>query len=212
MSGCPFIKLKIILNGFDSSLCSAFVTKSLAWLDREPHAIIIMAAANEDIADHNVTLVSSATGQHASSQARKAVVWRDGLESTIRALQGAGDDGDNGFNVATLHNSRWQFWSPSQCQMLTLLQNTSKCGLSLPLADASQKQRLALASEREAARSTGAQMLDLRHTVCPHEICLTNDGNEWIYRDGLHISTTESEQLAQTFADEIRRGSQSRHH
>jgi peptidoglycan/LPS O-acetylase OafA/YrhL len=211
MSGCPFIDVKIVLNGFDGASCSAFVTTSLAWLERQPHSIIIMAAANEDINDARVTLVDSRTGQRASSPQGKAAIWSAGLESTIRALQKAGHIVIMVSVLPHFATSDGGFWSPSQCSMLTLLQDTSNCGVTLPLATANRTQRLALTAERVATERTGADVLDLRRTVCPGALCVTNDGNSWIYRDGLHISTQESKKLAPVFATAIDRYGAEKH-
>jgi peptidoglycan/LPS O-acetylase OafA/YrhL len=204
MSGCPFIELGIVLSGFDTHSCTEFVTKSLAWLEAQPKSIIIMAAANEDISDSHVALIDEKTGKLAKSSDDKAAVWRDGLETTIRALQKSGDSVIMVSTLPHFYSSNGGYWSPSQCKMINILQSTSDCGDRVSLAEADQAQRLALVSEREAAKSTGAETLNLRSLVCPDGSCLTNVENKWIYRDGLHITTAESKSLSPAFAAALR--------
>ncbi len=53
---------------------------------------------------------------------------------------------------------------------------------------------------RAIAEDTGASTLYLRPRYCIEGVCTTNDGNVWMFEDGLHISVDESQALVPTFA------------
>lgn len=75
----------------------------------------------------------------------------------------------------------------------------------MPLSVADKRQSRALAAEHRAVEDAGAHYVDLRSEICPDDRCTTFRDGVWIYRDGLHLSTTFSHQLAPALAAELRR-------
>ena len=82
--------------------------------------------------------------------------------------------------------------------------NPSACGATVPQAQEDAAQATTLEALQKVAESTGSRTLDLRSRFCWGGVCRTNDGNRWLYRDGIHISVAESQALAPTFTVVLR--------
>jgi peptidoglycan/LPS O-acetylase OafA/YrhL len=199
MSGCPFVDVYIQQPGFDGRTCRTFVTESTKWLETQKPSTLILASANETIADPRIKLEDPTTGELARDPASKERVWTAGLERTIGALRKAGHTVVLVNVIPHLSHSDQNWWDPADCNFLTLRSNVQLCGLTVPLRQLDVDQSRALASEHAAAGKESAQELNLRSVICPREECSTNNGDFWVYRNGLHIATQESARLAPEF-------------
>ena len=91
-------------------------------------------------------------------------------------------------------------WRPQNCPASTAQDDPMACGATLAESDVEASQAASLAILRRVAEETGASTLDLRTRYCADGVCATNDGNFWMFEDGMHISVGESKALAPTFA------------
>lgn len=99
------------------------------------------------------------------------------------------------------HDSAWrQRYCPSSVASV----DPADCGATVRLSDVKAAQAKTVDALHEIARATGATTFDLLDHYCPKGICITNDGNRWIFEDGIHITVSESESLAPEFADLLR--------
>lgn len=90
-------------------------------------------------------------------------------------------------------------WRPQNCSATTARDDPTSCGATLEESEVRASQRLAIGTLERIARDTGASTLDLRSRYCTAGVCATNDGDFWMFEDGIHISVGESEALAPTF-------------
>ena len=199
MSGCPFVDVTVVQPGVDAGPCRRFVDRSTSWFEQQPAATILLAAANEAIADPEISL-RRPDGSLARSVQDKSTAWSDGLSRIATRLGAAGHHVVivNVIPHLTAPDGAW--WSPGQCTMPALLGAVSNCSTTLPLAEADRLQAPALEAEHRAARESGATELDLRGDLCLDGECRALRGDLWVYRDGLHISTTQSARLGGQFA------------
>ena len=96
-------------------------------------------------------------------------------------------------------------WKPRDCSTLTAQTDPAACGATVPLADVEAAQAITMAALDKIAERTGSTTLNLRDRYCWTGLCRTNDGDRWMYRDGIHISVDESEALAPTFTQTLRK-------
>jgi len=90
-------------------------------------------------------------------------------------------------------------WRPRFCPASIAQSDPTACGATLSESDVEEAQQLSIATLRQIAEDTGASTLDLRSRYCRDGVCATNEGNYWMYEDGIHISVGESQALVPTF-------------
>ena len=95
-------------------------------------------------------------------------------------------------------------WRPQNCPAAIAQSDPTDCGATLDESDVEANQELTMTTLRQVAEDTGASTLDLRPRYCNDGICATNDGNFWMFEDGLHVSVAESHALAPTFTRVLR--------
>ena len=91
-------------------------------------------------------------------------------------------------------------WRPQNCPTSIAESDPTACGATLDEDAVEASQALTMTTLRQIAEDTGASTLYLRPRYCTDGVCATNDGNFWMFEDGLHISVDESQALAPTFA------------
>lgn len=206
--GCPMVDVEMPSSGSGDAACRTYVRETLEWLATQPPSTVLIANASENIEMPQVVM-SGPSGRHVSAPSGKEEVWRDGLVRVIRAVRGAGHRPVLVATIPHFGNPRTNsWWNPSQCTMITLAEDVTRCGEVMRLSQSDRDQQRALRAERAAAAETDVPYIDLRASVCPGGVCRTNHGTEWIYRDGLHLSTRFSGQLSGTLAEEITRAGQ----
>ncbi len=95
-------------------------------------------------------------------------------------------------------------WRPRDCVASVAATDPSACGAEIPKSDVKESQDLSFETLLELADETGSSTLDLRDHFCADGVCRTNDGDFWMFEDGLHITVAESRALAPTFARVLR--------
>ena len=99
------------------------------------------------------------------------------------------------------HSSAWR---PTDCSTIVAQGNPSSCGATVPEAQEDAAQATTMEALEEVAERTDSTTLDLRDRFCWGGLCRTNDGNRWMFEDGIHISVGQSRALAPTFAHLVR--------
>ena len=198
-SNCPFINASV--NGAGNTAdCDDYVQQTQDWLSRQAPATVVLAAAADQITDDGATITDPATGELADTDEKKAEVWSNALSSTINTLRSAGHRVIVIGVVPHFYAPQGGYWSTVHCAMIDFVESTDACGAEQPLSEADRDQQFALAAQAEAAASSGATLLDVRSAICTDGLCQTVRDDQFIYREGKHISRTMSEQLAPQLA------------
>ncbi|MEX0992286.1 MAG: acyltransferase family protein [Actinomycetota bacterium] len=95
-------------------------------------------------------------------------------------------------------------WRPRDCSAAVAQTDISACGAEIPKSDVKASQELSFETLTALAKDTGSTTLDLRDRYCVDGVCRTNDGDFWMFEDGLHITVAESRELAPTFTRVLR--------
>lgn len=193
--GCPFVEATFPSSGSQSQQCHGFVEDTLNWLDSQEPSVVVIANASENI---EMPQVSMAAGDDlATTPATKEKLWRQGLEAALQRIRSAGHQPvllSTSPHFGSPQSNVW--WNPSSCLLPDLLNGGERCTQSVSLATADAQQSRALRAERGASETVDAMYVDVRSEICPDDTCSTRRERTWVYRDGLHLSTTFSQELA----------------
>ena len=202
-SNCPFLTTSVNGAG-NTKACDEYVDESLDWLSEQPAATIVLAAAADQITDDDSTIEDPATGELATTDHAKADVWSDALGSTITELRAAGHRVLVIDVVPHFQEQQGDYWSTVHCPLIAVAESTAACGVEQPLSKADQDQQLALAAQAAAVARTGATLVDLRPAICTDGVCRTVRDDQFVYREGKHISRATSRELAPELAAALR--------
>lgn len=179
---CPFIESEG--NSSDELLsqqCRLYATESIDWLIKQPPSTIVIGVSGN-------YFVPDAAAQLGT-----------GLASAASRLREAGHQ------VVVLEPiPQFPTWSPLRCSLAESLTGTSGCGQAVPRTTMESEQALAINTVSSAASTAGAQVLNIRDSLCTPTTCSTNDGDIWRYRDMFHISVNQSEALAPHLVEALR--------
>lgn len=192
--GCPMIDVSFPSSGSGGASCREFVTETMEWLDRQPPSVVVIANASENIEMPQVTMAHERTS--ATTPSQKESLWREGLQRILTRVREAGHQPvllSTSPHFGSAEENTW--WNPASCLMPDLLLGAEQCAEHMPLAEADERQARALRSERAASQGARAKYVDLRREICSQGTCSTRRGKNWVYRDGLHLSTIYSAQL-----------------
>lgn len=187
-SRCPFVDLSVEIStvaGFDPRPCRQYVTETMAQLRRtHPSLVVIASSSTGYLADRITWFLDPATGELARTPAAKAQLWRAGLERVLEDL------GRNGIPTLVIHTvPQFPNWDVSSCPAYRLYANPAACGTSTSREDQDATNRLALEPESKAIRTAPLSSgVDFADQLCPGGRCSTNRGDNWIYRNGTHLS------------------------
>lgn len=204
-SACPFLDLRIEevdATARQMDTCSARLEAARSYMASAPVGTVILAAADVYWTDSRFALVD-ATGtavRNSGAKLREATI---ALESTIRALQGAGHEV---FVVQSI--PRWtgsDDWSPAECTWLSVRFGLGSCEKRMRIETVEQRQGAVRAAVDQAAQFTGAEVLDPRDSLCSDEWCSTHADGVTVYRDASHISVAKSEAMARDFCGALAR-------
>lgn len=200
MPGCPMV-LAEVYTSLGSGQCLPLVRSALAWIDSQPHALVVLASANTVVDDGVYTLQDPSTGLRSSNAAMKARIWQDGLQRVMAAIKAHGDQVVQIRAIPHFFEGTSSVpWTPEECSFPSLIFNLSGCGPTQSLAAGSARHRLGLQAEASAARAEGVKDVDFGSEVCPDGICRTHQGSFWVYREGMHLSVGMSKRLAPQLA------------
>jgi peptidoglycan/LPS O-acetylase OafA/YrhL len=193
---CPFIDTRITNNSRKMNQCRIFVMKSLKQLEAAPPKLVILASSTPIyFLSAGVTFRDSVTGQVASTGDEKAAEFSRGLQRVLQRFAAAH------IPVMVIHTvPQWRNWDTANCATLRVYASPQSCGASQSRADANRFRARGLAAEDRAIRAVpGTHSIDFTQELCSASTCATNLGNDWIYRDGRHLSVKGALSLTNQF-------------
>lgn len=208
MGGCPFIDVTIIQSNVKQVDCWTYVSDALAWLQRQPDGTVVTAAANEAINQRETEILAPGSSRSADAPSTKAAAWQTGLASVLRRVSATGHQPLSILTIPHFGSGDGPYWNPAECPLPELWKKPGRCGVTKSRGVSDTQQQLGLAAERTAVKETRTPSVNLRDKLCRGSAgeCATNTGNSWIYRDGLHITTRMSRELAPDLVEALRRG------
>lgn len=217
---CFFVGTAVYVDGVRSSGCTRYLAATVAWLThQEPGIIVLSSSWDVAIVAPFATMDRGGdTTATATTSEQKYQVVVSSLTQVINRLHEAGHRviivlpsphfaGDPR-KSDTSAEGREGLWRPSACPNVVALFNTQNCGATRPEAEVDADQSGVDQALTAVAEATASTTLELRARYCSEGVCRTNTGNRWMFRDGYHITVAESEALAPTFAELLRRVAQ----
>ena len=190
-SACPFVDATLQWSGQSDMVCADFVAESTRdIIEMRPELVVVASASDVYIEGHETSVVA-ADGFVAETPAEKQRVWSEGLHRTVARLDAAD------IQVIVVHPTpKFDDWEPDDCAVIHWITSDSPCVGSGSTTALRTYRRRALAAENAGVMATNAAILDLFDTICPDEECATKTGDQWMFRDGGHISVDLSTELA----------------
>ena len=186
-SGCAPVDLVIDGDAPWLAGCRVWLGATMDALVTDPPDIVVLAgAADLRIAGYEgdlVEITDPASGAALADPVAIADAWRDGLERVVDRLTRAG------ISVVIVHPvPKAPGWDPEECAAVRYLVDQDSCAADVgeTYADVAHIVRdfeQAVAAEREDVVT-----VDLWDAVCPDEPCRTRRGDQWLFRDGTHLS------------------------
>ena len=202
-SGCPLVDVVIHEAGRDPAPCRNFVRKSVAYLVETPPSTVVLAAANEHVTNQLVGL-SNDDQTVTYDEREKAELWESGVRSVVKQLTASGHSVIVVEASPHLKSTKSEEWfSPAECSTISLLRDPKSCDASVSLESENKRQAIALEAERRGTITGGGTLMSVRSEICRGQICSAQRDGEWIFRDGLHISVSQSKRMTTTFTKEI---------
>ena len=196
--GCPFIDARVSSSTDDGRGCEAEVAHLIAETVRLRPDVVVLASATDRYLAEDID-VSVDPSLRSTEQPTAAEAWAVGLRSVLTTFERAG------IGVLVVHPvPRFDDWSFGLCPNITILDDVERCGTERSRADVAAAHQSAFEVEQEAlAGLSSVRTLDVGTALCPTEICSTNEGNTWTYRDSSHITVFASLSLAGEFSQAI---------
>jgi peptidoglycan/LPS O-acetylase OafA/YrhL len=203
-SACPFVDTVVTGPQIDGPRCHQFVTDSVAALEEQRPALVLVASSSTHYINHDeFQFRDPHTGAVAGTPEAKAKLWEDGVASVLGQLAGAG------IPTVVIHTAphpqeEVPNWGPATCPALRMF--TDSCGSSFDRATVEEQQRPARDAENSAvARVPGSASVDFTDDLCAADRCVTTRDGVWLYGDGDHLSVDGALTLADRFRDLIAR-------
>ena len=99
---------------------------------------------------------------------------------------------------------QWLDWNGRGCAVVRVYRAPQSCGATQNRTTVNDFRRQALIAERRAVSAVpAASAVDFIAQLCSPTTCATNRGDEWLYRDGRHLSVVGATQLTDHFATAI---------
>lgn len=194
-NACPFFDVYLHSTAAPYSPCRTFVQKTLTWLKKQPPGTVILSSSS---VYWNSKIFSAGMTADALTNdlAEKRANLQAGLTSTVQQLQ------DSGHRVVLVQDVPY-FASPyaSDPHQFSSVQIASgqNLGSQMPRAFADRNQQAARSAIDAVGKATGATVIDPREHFCPNEMCTTQLGDTYLYRDDGHISVGAAKGLTPTF-------------
>ena len=208
-TNCYLLEAAVSVDGQQTPNCSDYVADTTDWLvDQESGVVVVASTWDSFLRDPHV--ITEEAGVAATTSSQKAEILSTGLTSVIGRLREAGHrvvlvlptphfigDPEEFESKAAWYETRWE---PSHCPNIVALRSTADCGVTLPESEVVEEEADAVRIVTAVADATGSTTLDLDGRYCDDGVCRTNEGNRWMFKDGMHITQAESRALAPTFA------------
>ena len=177
-SSCSSVDVPLLLDGVEYGECAQWRSDVVSRIQQEEPALVLLA-------NHGTEEWEMIDGDDPAGQ------WQDGLESTIREIDGAAE-------VAVLADVPLQGSDPAQC-LSNNLEHADACDATVQEAFSPE----VIETEKAAAQATDAEYLDFTPYLCNEETCPTIIDNLLVYRDEQHLTATFSTRLAEPLEETI---------
>ncbi len=202
VSGCPFIELEIV-NYRDHSKCASSVSSSLEWLEQAKPGTVILSQADFYWRDPNIGVVDQ-SGLSVFERSGKIDEYVQALREVTQKIEA---DGHQVLFVQTVPSfariesgeKRQSIFGAGDCSLFGKTKGDICVPDELPQDDFEQRQGDVWQAVSNLAQKDDIEILDLRETICPEMTCSAKRGDEWLYWDSNHLTTTFSETLADQF-------------
>jgi peptidoglycan/LPS O-acetylase OafA/YrhL len=178
-SSCSSVDVPLLLDGVEYGECAQWRSDVVSRIQQEEPALVLLA-------NHGTEEWEMIDGDDPAGQ------WQDGLESTIREIDGAAE-------VAVLADVPLQGSDPARC-LSNNLEHADACDATVQEAFSPE----VIETEEAAAQAAEAEYLDLNSYLCNEETCPTIIDNLLVYRDEQHLTATFSARLAEPLEEKIR--------
>ena len=198
---CPIVGLDLVESQREIRACQQFSSQTIDDVIREQPAVVVLAASTAIYLDNpNVVFQDAATGEAARGNAAKTKLWGQGLGRLL------GRFAEAGVPAVLIHPvPQWATWDSRGCANARVVLAPSSCGVTQSVAAAEEFRHQAIAAEAAAAAAEPTTVvLDPLPLLCRKQVCATNFGNEWLYRDGRHLSVSGSMTLVDSIQDALR--------
>lgn len=200
--GCPLIETShrvVGTVGTTAIQCRAWVRDAKRWLEGQEPGTVIMGAAGEAVTDDSIEL-RGRDGVWTSDRDSKAKIWRESSISGARSVSATGHDVVVIAPVPHLPGQDRPWWHPVECANIHwFMGEAERCSRDVTRGEYIKEQGIDRESAEASARAVDGNFLDLTEELCPADRCGAYRDGRWWYRDGLHLSTHGSEQLAGAF-------------
>jgi peptidoglycan/LPS O-acetylase OafA/YrhL len=194
-NACPFYDVHFYSTAAPNSPCRQFVQKTLQWLKQQPPGIVILSTSSVYWNSKVFSAGPTADAMTNDLETKRANL-QAGLTSTVKQLEAMG-------NRVVLVQDVPYFASPyaSDPHQFSTLEIASGQDLAtqMPREFADKNQQAARSAITEVAQVTGASVLDVREFFCPENLCRTQLGETYLYRDDGHISIAGAKKLGPLF-------------
>ncbi len=198
LHGCPFADVALARNAGDGRECRRSVNESVRQAIAAKPEIIVLASASDLYINEPGTMTFEGLGP-ASDRQGKAQRWGAGLAEIVERIS------SKGIRVVIVNPiPHLEDWSLAQCSLTTILRDHVACASSISLADSAELRSLAVEAENAALSGlTAVSVVDFADAICPGGQCQTLVGQQWVYRDGAHLSVPGSLALTDAFEQAI---------
>jgi hypothetical protein len=183
----PFLRVR------SSEECRETTELTYEWLRTQPSGDVVLVATDSywfmgGVAQPGITAYEAAVVN--SILRIRAAGHRPVLVQPIPTFNGIENDAPG---------DRWRLTSCTLRQF-----SRSECGRTFLLGPDWPQQQLWHATSR-LALVHGAEVIDLSERLCPEGLCRTDVDGEWLYRDGIHLSTRAATGLSDVFVAALAR-------
>lgn len=200
--GCPVVDAQTRVGETISPAsqeCSDWLADAKSWLKEQESGTVVLAAASESIDDESVA-VRAPDGRWVDGLDAKERLWKEGSVSGALAVKDAGHQVVVVSPVPHLPGEGRPWWHPAECATVSWFQNDpAACNRDVSTEEYRSEQANGLEAAAESAHAADGVLIDLEEELCPDGSCSAYRDGHWWYRDGLHISTYGSTQLADEF-------------
>ena len=179
--------------------CHTFVTRTVDALVADPPDVVVIAGSVDQDVYKDPLPFQGPDGEYTTDVGAKERIYVDGLTRVVRRLQAAGS------RVVLLDVVPKPYaLDPRECSNLAIVVDTQRC-LPDPFTLASRTE-MASANDllAEVRSATGATGWNFAAEICPNRRCVAFRDGYQVWRDPVHISAEQSQQLVPSVTDRLR--------
>ncbi len=195
-NACPFVDLRTdrFPEARHGERCAEFIEATVDQLVSTPADVVIVSSATSDWLTPERWLFDPVEERTLGDTADRRAAWDRATRRLVEPLVEAGSE------VVLVHAApRFDSWWPTACAVLKMVIDPDGCGLTRSLDDVEATRRDALEVERKLADDLGLVLVDPLWVACV-DVCRTRS-DQWLMRDGAHLSVAGSEALRLVWAD-----------